>query len=179
MEASNSALKVLDWRLRLIVGHNISVNTVISHALPSSQNIVTPMKEALCYSETSVLTRAAWRNIQQDAIFRSHSRENLKPYIVSLVLWGKQTQRMMGNTLLCWGRHFKLAEWSKSHQKRWCLMPVLQDISLQCSDQGGWNAAGNVARQADGSNVLFTFHLTHIPFPPYNDYRDWGLIKIG
>jgi hypothetical protein len=29
-----------------------------------------------------VLTRAIWRNIPEDAILRSHRRENLKSYIV-------------------------------------------------------------------------------------------------
>jgi hypothetical protein len=55
--------------LRLLVTANI---------VPSSPILVTLIMEAVCSSETLVLTRATQSNIPEDSILHSHQRESLK-----------------------------------------------------------------------------------------------------
>jgi hypothetical protein len=51
------------------------------NVVPISTIFVTVMMEALHFSETSVDSKATWRNIPKDGILQSNHSENLKSYI--------------------------------------------------------------------------------------------------
>jgi hypothetical protein len=64
----------------------------IANVVPSSLILVTLMMEVIRSSETSDLTRATCRYIQEDDILHSHRRENLKSYI-ALTGWALYRRR--------------------------------------------------------------------------------------
>jgi hypothetical protein len=80
--------------------------------------------EPLNSSETSVLTRATWRNIPEDAILHSHCREILKSYII-------KKSSTCGHTVRSPKRHLELIPTWK-HPRR-------QSSLTQYTHKSGWS----------------------------------------
>jgi hypothetical protein len=90
------------------------IRLIVTANVPSSLILFTLMK-ALRSSETSVLTRASQRHIQEDGIVRSHRRENFKSYI-ALIGWALQRRRIV--SLVKYKLVFHISEAGIMHSHR-------------------------------------------------------------
>jgi hypothetical protein len=75
------------WQHSSVFLHSVCRLLVRANVVPSSPILVTLMKEALRFSETSVLRRAIQRNMSEEAILHSHRRVNVKSYNIPLNLF--------------------------------------------------------------------------------------------
>jgi hypothetical protein len=66
----------------VLVRTDVSQELVTASVVPSSPDLVTLMKEALSYSEASVLTRAKRRNIPEDGILHVKTLCNFSGFLL-------------------------------------------------------------------------------------------------
>jgi hypothetical protein len=72
-------------RVKRIALSSVLQLRVIAKIVLSSLILFTLMMEAICSSETSILTRAKRHNIPEYGILHSHRRKNLKSYIIEWI----------------------------------------------------------------------------------------------
>jgi hypothetical protein len=70
-------------RIGGLLSHTLLRLLVTANVVPSSLILFTLMMEAICSSNTSVLTRTTRSNITEKGIHHSHRRENLKSYKIA------------------------------------------------------------------------------------------------
>jgi hypothetical protein len=90
------------------------------------------MMEALSSTETSALARAIWRNIPEDANLHSHRRENLRPYLIFVLLGSKNHGRMPSSGML---RRVALVRTDVSEERSASITRVTRIGELSISSQ--------------------------------------------
>jgi hypothetical protein len=132
---------------------------VTASVVPSSQSLVTLMKEALRFSETLVLTRARQRNISKDAILHSHRCENLKSCILrhtyQFIIDGAYLKNKETKTnSVAFSPEANYSDRSTGHCWR-SLVPTFADRGASRSQRGGTFKAVNLSFLDQSRYVFF------------------------